>query len=62
MILGLGSLVVVFITAIHFLLIEANAMQPPRLPFPLFIAVLALFLIAVGLWTATLMLHFRNGK
>ena len=58
----LGSLVVVFITAIHFLLIEANATQPPRLPFQLFIAVMALFLIAMGLWTAALMLHFRNGK
>ena len=58
----LGSLVVVFITAIHFLLIEANATQPPRLPFSLFIVVLATFLIAMGLWTATLMLHFRNRK
>jgi len=54
--------VVVFITAIHFLLIEANATQPPRLPFSLFIVVLATFLIAMGLWMATLMLHFRNRK
>ncbi len=58
----LGSLMVVFIMAIHFLLIVANATQPPRLPFQPFIAVLALFLIATGFWTATLMLHFRNRK
>jgi len=58
----LGLLMVVFITAIHFLLIEANATQPPRLPFRPFIAVLAIFLIATGLWTVTLMLHFRSRK
>ena len=58
----LGSLMVVFITAIHFLLIEANATQPPRLPFQLFITVLVIFVVAMGLWMGTLVLHFRNRK
>ncbi len=58
----LGSLMVIFITAIHFLLIEANATQPPRLPFQAFITVLVTFVVAMGLWMATLMLHFRTGK
>jgi uncharacterized membrane protein len=56
----LGSLMVVFITAIHFLLIEANATQPPRLPFQPFIAVLVIFVVAMGLWLAALVLRFRN--
>jgi len=58
----LGSLMVVFITAIHFLLIEANATQPPRLPFQPFIAALVLFVVAMGLWLAALVLRFRNRK
>jgi len=56
----LGSLLVVFIAAIHFLLIEANAAQPPRLPIQLFITLLVLFLVALSLWAATMVLHFRH--
>jgi len=56
----LGSLMIVFITAIHFLLIAANATQPPRLPTQPFITLLAAFLIGVGVWAATLVRRFRN--
>jgi uncharacterized membrane protein len=56
----LGSLMVVFITAIHFLLIEANATQPPRLPFQLFVTTVVLFVVALLAWMAMLALHFRN--
>ena len=58
----LGSLMVVFITAIHFLLIDANATQPPRLSLQPFITVLVIFVVAMGLWMTTLVLHFRNRK
>ena len=58
----LGSLMVAFITAIHFLLIEANATQPPRLPFQPFIAALVSFVVAMGIWLAALVLRFRNRK
>jgi uncharacterized membrane protein len=56
----LGSLLVVFIAALHLLLIEANATQPPRLPGALFGSVMVSFVVAMGLWVATLLLHFRR--
>jgi uncharacterized membrane protein len=56
----LGSLLVAFIAAIHLLLIEANATQPPHLPRQLFITLLVLFLVALATWIATMALHFRN--
>ena len=56
----LGSLLVVFISAIDLLLIEANATQPPRLPTQPFITLLVLFLVALTIWIATMVLHFRN--
>ena len=56
----LGSLIVVFITAIHLLLIRANATQPPHLPRQLFITLLVLFLMGLATWLLTMALHFRN--
>ena len=56
----LGSLMTVFIAAIHLLLIEANATQPPRLPGALFATLLAAFLAALALWMVTLIMHFRR--
>lgn len=58
----LGSLIVLFITAIHFLLIEANAAQPPRLPFQSFVTLLVLFVVALLAWMAMLALRFRNRR
>jgi len=57
----LGSLVVVFIAAIHLLLIEANATQPPRLPTAMFYTLLVVFVVALGVWMAMLRLRFRRG-
>jgi uncharacterized membrane protein len=56
----LGSLIVVFIAAIHLLLIEANRTQPPHLPGVLFGTMLATFLAAMGIWTFTMILRFRR--
>ena len=56
----LGSLIAAFIAAIHLLLIEANATQPPHLPGPLFVTLLVGFLVMLSLLLATLLLHFRN--
>ena len=56
----LGSLLTVFIGAIHLLLLEANATHPPHLPGAPFWTVLALFLVAMAFWSITLMLRFRN--
>ncbi len=56
----LGSLIAVFIAAMHLLLIEANATQPPHLPGPLFVTVLVMFLVTLGILMLTLVLHFRH--
>jgi uncharacterized membrane protein len=56
----LGSLMIVFITAVHFLLIAANATQPPRLPVQPFLTLLVAFLVGIGTWAATLVRHFRR--
>ena len=56
----LGSLLTVFIAAIHLLLIAANATQPPQLPLRPFIMLMAVFMLGMGLWAVTLMLHFRR--
>jgi len=56
----LGSLLVVFIAALHLLLIEANATQPPHLPLQPFVTLVALFVVALATWILTMARHFRN--
>jgi hypothetical protein len=56
----LGVLMEVFIAAIHYALLAANAASPPRLSTPLFVALLAGFLGGLGLWIAALYRRFRN--
>ena len=56
----LGSLMIVFITGIHFLLIAANTTQPPHLPTQPFITLLVAFLVGIGIWAATLVRRFRR--
>jgi len=58
----LGSLLVVFIAAIHLLLLDANATQPPRLSSPLLFTLLVLFMVALAVWIATMAMHFRNRR
>jgi hypothetical protein len=47
---------------IGMMLIEANATRPPRLPAQLFVTLLVLFVIALGIRMATLLLRFRRKK
>ncbi|MEO8346623.1 MAG: DUF1648 domain-containing protein [Betaproteobacteria bacterium] len=56
----LGSLLVVFVAAIHLLLIAANTTQPPRLPGQLFGVLMVLFALGMAVWASTLILHFRR--
>jgi hypothetical protein len=56
----LGSLLTVFIAAIHLLLLEANAAQPPQLPGRAFGGLMAIFLGATAFWAVTLIRHFRR--
>ena len=58
----LGCLLVAFIVAIHFLLIEANAAQPPQLPLRPFVLLMAAFLAGMAVWAVTLTRHFRRPR
>lgn len=58
----LGSLLVVFIIAIHWLLFVANATQPPNLPLPPFVLLMVSFLVGLGIWAVTLLRHFRHQR
>lgn len=53
----LACLLVAFITGIHFLIVHANRSSPPQLSNPLFLGLLACFLVSLGVW---IMLMFRR--
>ena len=56
----LGSLIALFIAAIHYVLLVANRASPPRLPADLFTMLLVGFVAAIVLWALALWLRFRN--
>ena len=56
----LGCAMVVFFTAMHLLLLEANAAQPPRLPERPFVALLVGFLVVLAVWMFALRARFRR--
>jgi hypothetical protein len=56
----LGSLVALFIAAMHHVLLIANRASPQHLPAGLFTMVLVGFVAAIVLWAASLWLRFRN--
>jgi uncharacterized membrane protein len=56
----LGSLIALFIVAIHYVVLVANRISPPRLPADLFRILLIAFLVGIALWIGTLFLRFRN--
>jgi uncharacterized membrane protein len=56
----LGCLLVVFLTAIHFLTVEANAVTPARLSESALIGVMAGFAIGILLWVLALWARFRQ--
>lgn len=56
----LGCLLVAFLTAMHLVILDANAHAPPRLPpFPFAVALIT-FIAAVAVWTVLLRRAFRR--
>jgi uncharacterized membrane protein len=55
-----GSLLVVLVCAVHWLLLGANHRQPPHLSNQSFAACLIVFLIATAAWISVLMFAFRR--
>ena len=56
----LGSLIALFIAALHYVLLIANRSSPPQLPADLFIMLLVGFVVGITLWIGTFYLRFRN--
>src|SRR5215831_2373067 len=56
----LAALLAVFLCFVHWLVVRANAVQPPRLPGPLFVTGLVLFLLALAVWIGAFLVHFRR--
>jgi len=57
---SLGSLLALFIAAIHSAVMVANAYEPPRLPGTLFVILLVAFGVGMLVWVVALMSHFRR--
>jgi serine/threonine-protein kinase len=58
----LSGLLAAFLCFIHWLVVAANKLQPPRFSASLFVTGLALFLFAVAVWVGVLFVHFRRPK
>ena len=58
--LWLGCGLVLFACTIHWLLMRAHQVTPPRLPTAPFLAVLAVFLAFIGIWALTLYRTFQR--
>ena len=57
-----GIVLIVFLTSIHFLTLEANMRTPARLDEGGFFTVLVAFLVMLGLWIAFLALRFGRPR
>jgi uncharacterized membrane protein len=58
--MAFAALLVVFLGFVHWLVVRANAAQPPRLESGAFVTALVLFLAATAVWVAVLYLRFRR--
>jgi hypothetical protein len=56
----LGALLSVFMAGVHWLILQANAVVPPRLPADLFWMLLIAFLAAFAFWIWAFWLRFRD--
>lgn len=56
----LGVLLAAFLCFVHWLVLRANAVQPPLFPERTLITALPLFLIVMAIWIGTLFLRFRR--
>jgi hypothetical protein len=59
---GFGILLIVFLTCIHFLTVEANMRSPARLDEGNFFTVLVAFLVTMAAWIALLALRFGRPR
>jgi uncharacterized membrane protein len=57
-----GVLLVLFLTGIHFLTLEANARTPPRLDEGAFFAVLVAFLVLLAAWIGFMVIRFGRPR
>ena len=55
-----SSMLVVFLCYVHWLVVRANAVQPPILATPWLIGGLVVFLIASAAWAISMIGHFRR--
>jgi uncharacterized membrane protein len=55
-----GSMLVVFLCYIHWLVVHANTLVPPRLPAPWAIGGIVAFVVGALVWTRVLLQHFRK--
>jgi uncharacterized membrane protein len=55
-----GSMLVVFLCYIHWLVIRANAVVPPKLSAPWAIGGIVVFVICALMWSSALLRRFRN--
>jgi uncharacterized membrane protein len=54
----LGRLVIVLMTGLHYVVLVANRAEPPALPQSWFIAIVLVFVLALGLWGLALYRRF----
>jgi hypothetical protein len=55
-----GSMLVVFLCYIHWLVVQANTIWPPRIPAKWIIGGIVIFVIGALIWTNLLIRHFKN--
>jgi hypothetical protein len=55
-----GCLLVLFIGALHFVILDANAQTPAQMAEPTFFVMLALFLVGMAVWVARFRCMFRR--
>jgi uncharacterized membrane protein len=58
--LWMGCLMILFLAGVRYLTIQANRMTPVHLPMDLFLAMLGVFLVAVGVWIIIFIRHFTK--
>lgn len=56
----LAVLIAAFLGFVHWLVLRANAVQPPLFPESAFLAALPLFLVVLAAWIGVLFLRFRR--
>ncbi len=57
-----GCLLVLFLCRVHWMVVQANTLQPPNLPFGTAMSALALFGGGLMLWFGTLMIRFQRPR